>query len=111
MCEKLLYHGDNDIVLCTHVILGAFGRQTANYSLSLLTELLEKRIQKLCDNLNVLVGQNNSLSRPDSMDDLYEELHWLILIMGHVLCVEAEGEPIIIPLEITRCSMNQVCKK
>ncbi|EZA56944.1 Exportin-4 [Ooceraea biroi] len=87
--------------------IGVFGRQTATYSLSLLTELLEKRIQKLCDNLNVLVGQKNSLSRPDSMDDLYEELHWLILIMGHVLCVESEGEPILIPLEITRCSMNQ----
>lgn len=44
------------------------------------------------------------------MDELYEDLHWLILITGHVLCMESEGETALIPLEITRCSMKQVCK-
>jgi len=41
------------------------------------------------------------------MDELYEDLHWLILIIGHVLCMESEGETALIPLEITRCSMEQ----
>jgi len=46
------------------------------------------------------------------MDELYEDLHWLILITGHVFCMECEGEIALtlIPLEITRCSMKQVCK-
>lgn len=62
------------------------------------------------DNLNILVEQNESSSRPASMDELYEDLHWLILITGHVLCMESDGETALIPLEITRCSMKQVCK-
>jgi len=61
----------------------------------------------LRENLNTLVGQNESSSRPASMDELYEDLHWLILIIGHVLCMESEGETTLISLEITRCSMEQ----
>ncbi|XP_011701811.1 PREDICTED: exportin-4-like isoform X1 [Wasmannia auropunctata] len=87
-------------------IIGNFGREVPNHSLPLLAQLLENRIHKLRDNLNVLVEQNES-SRPASMDDLYEDLHWLILITGHVLCMESEGETALIPLDITRCSMEQ----
>jgi len=78
--------------------------------LPLLAQLLEDRTHKLRENLNTLVGQNESSSRPASMDELYEDLHWLILIIGHVLCMESEGETALIPLEITRCSMEQVRK-
>ncbi|KAL0106779.1 hypothetical protein PUN28_015377 [Cardiocondyla obscurior] len=88
-------------------IIGNLGRQAPEHSLPLLAQLLEDRIRKLRDNLNILVEQNESSSRPASMDELYEDLHWLILITGHVLCMESEGETALIPLEITRCSMKQ----
>ncbi|XP_011647101.1 exportin-4-like isoform X1 [Pogonomyrmex barbatus] len=88
-------------------IVGNFGRQVLRHSLPLLVQLLEDRIHKLRDNLNILAGQNESSSRPASMDELYEDLHWLILIIGHVFCMEAEGETALIPIEITRCSMEQ----
>ncbi|XP_012525953.1 exportin-4 isoform X2 [Monomorium pharaonis] len=88
-------------------IIGNFARQVPEHSLPLLTQLLEDRIHKLRDNLNILVEQNESLSRPASMDELYEDLHWLIMIIGHVLCMESDGETPLIPLEITRCSMKQ----
>ncbi|XP_071566040.1 exportin-4 [Temnothorax nylanderi] len=88
-------------------IVGNFGRQVPDHSLPLLAQLLEDRIHKLRDNLNNMVEQNESSSRPASMDELYEDLHWLILITGHVLCMESEGETALVPLEITRCSMKQ----
>lgn len=44
------------------------------------------------------------------MDELYEDLHWLVMITGHVLSMESDGETALIPLEITRCSMKQVGK-
>lgn len=86
-------------------IIGNFARQVPEYTLPLLTQFLENRIHKLRDNLNRLVGQDEI--RPASMDDLYEDLHWLILIAGHVLCIESEGEIALIPSELTRCSMQQ----
>lgn len=90
------------------------GRQVPNHSLPLLAQLLEDRIHKLRDNLNKLVGEE-PISKPTSqfkstlMDDLYEDLHWLVLITGHVLCMESEGEVALIPSEIMECSVEQVC--
>ena len=43
-----------------------------------------------------------------SLENLYEDLHWLILLAGHVLCMEAEAETALIPSEIMRYSMEQV---
>lgn len=88
-------------------IVGNFGRQVPNHSLLLLAQLLEDRIHKLRDNLNVLLALNEPSPQPPSMNELYEDLHWLVLIAGHVLCMEAEGETALIPLEIRRCSMDQ----
>lgn len=94
-----------------NIIVGNFGRQVPNHSLLLLAQLLEDRIHKLRDNLNVLVALNKPSPQPASMNELYEDLHWLVLIAGHVLCMESEGETALIPLEIRRCSMDQVCKR
>ncbi|GAB1860941.1 Exportin-4 [Camponotus japonicus] len=88
-------------------IVGNFGRQVPNHSLLLLAQLLENRILKLRDNINVLIAQNGAVSESAAMNDLYEDLHWLVLIAGHVLCMESEGEAALIPLEIRRCSMDQ----
>ncbi|KAM0733116.1 Exportin-4 [Formica fusca] len=88
-------------------IVGNFGRQVPNHSLPLLAQLLENRILKLRDNVNALIASNGAVPEPNPMNDLYEDLHWLVLIAGHVLCMESEGEAALIPLEIRRCSMDQ----
>lgn len=93
------------------LIVGNFGRQVPNHSLPLLAQLLEDRILKLRDNVNALIASNGAVPEPNPMNDLYEDLHWLVLIAGHVLCMESEGEAALIPLEIRRCSMDQVYKK
>lgn len=89
-------------------IIGNFGRQVLNHTLPLLSRLLEDRTSKLKAQLNRLVGQLN-ITDLSSIEHLYEDLHWLVLISGHVLCMESDGEVPMIPSEIMVYSMEQVC--
>ncbi|KAL7287451.1 hypothetical protein TKK_0018556 [Trichogramma kaykai] len=90
--------------------IGLFGRLVPNHALQLLSRLLEDRTNKLKEHLNRLVNQANSFDMNEQTiaDNLYEDLHWLVLIAGHVLCMEADGETPLIPSEIMRYSMNQI---
>lgn len=90
--------------------IGHFGRQVLHHTLPLLSRLLEERTNKLKEQLNRLVGQPDSLniSGLTSAESLYEDLHWLVLIAGHVLCMEADGETPLVPADIMRYSMEQV---
>ncbi|XP_076291964.1 exportin-4 isoform X2 [Lasioglossum baleicum] len=89
--------------------IGCFGREILNHSLSLLSHLIKDRTSKLREILNKLVGQVDSLS---TLNDtyackLYEDIHWLLLISGHVLCMESIGEIALIPSEINDYSKEQ----
>lgn len=90
--------------------IGKFGREILSHSLPLLAQLIEDRTSKLRECLNKLVGQADSINLPlnNSMTGLYDDLHWLLLIAGHVLCMESEGEVALIPSEIILYSMRQV---
>lgn len=44
------------------------------------------------------------------LDSIFEDLHWTILIAGHTLCMESEGETALIPSEIMQHSMK-LCSK
>ncbi|XP_058796622.1 exportin-4-like [Phymastichus coffea] len=89
--------------------IGNCGRRILSHSLSLLARLLEDRTTKLKELLNRLVSQPEALniSGLGSAESLYEDLHWLVLIAGHVLCLEAVGETPLMPAEIIRYSMEQ----
>ncbi|KAJ8667435.1 hypothetical protein QAD02_009098 [Eretmocerus hayati] len=90
-------------------IIGFFGRQVLSHSLPLLSRLLEDRTSKLKEVLSRLVGQNTSFNIPDlaSIENLYEDLHWLVLISGHVLCMESAGETPLVPSEIMSYGLAQ----
>ncbi|XP_029049144.1 exportin-4-like [Osmia bicornis bicornis] len=88
-------------------IIGLFGRQVPHHSLPLLAQLIEDRISKLRENLNMLVGQTESLKN-NCMIKLYEDIHWLVLIIGNILCMESDGEVALIPSAITTYDMEQV---
>ncbi|CAK9814579.1 xpo4 [Anthophora plagiata] len=91
-------------------IIGMFGREVPSYSLPLLAQLIEDYISKLRQSLNKLVGQTESLDtmKDNSMGTLYEDLHWLVLIIGNILCVMCNGETALIPSEIMTYDMEQV---
>ncbi|XP_015117470.1 exportin-4 [Diachasma alloeum] len=87
--------------------IGNFGRQVPSHSLPVLSHLLEIRTSKLRQELSQLVGQPKSLNMNSNLKELYEDLHWLVLIAGHVLCMESEGEIALIPSELMRYSIEQ----
>ena len=47
-----------------------------------------------------------SLSELSSVDNLYEDLHWLLLISGYLLADESNGETPLIPQEIISYSSS-----
>ncbi|XP_063971922.1 exportin-4-like isoform X2 [Diachasmimorpha longicaudata] len=87
--------------------IGNFGRQVPSHSLPVLSHLLENRTNKLRQELSQLVGQPKSLNMNANLKELYEDLHWLVLIAGHVLCMESDGETPLIPSELMRYSIEQ----
>ncbi|KOC60217.1 Exportin-4 [Habropoda laboriosa] len=91
-------------------VIGMIGREVPNYSLPLLAQLIEDRISKLRENLNKLVGQTKQLytMKDNFMRRLYEDLHWLVLVIGNILCVMCNGEIALIPSEIMTYDMEQV---
>lgn len=88
--------------LCT---IGSFGRIIPGHSLALLTKLLENRIGHF---EGYLASMKNSSVSPEisTMDNLFEDLHWLLLISAYLLADESEGETPLIPSVIITYSAS-----
>lgn len=69
--------------------------------------LLEARIDKLRGHLLSMQSQAMTISESNSLDNLFEDLHWIILIAGHVLCMDSDGETPMIPSEVMQYSITQ----
>lgn len=86
-------------------IIGAFGREIPGHALPLLAKLLEEKIRRLRGQLlRIHSNGGDGGSGPDGdskiLDALYEDIHWLLLITGHVLCKDYEGEEPLMSSEI-----------
>ncbi|XP_050536237.1 exportin-4-like isoform X2 [Daktulosphaira vitifoliae] len=90
--------------------IGIFGRLIPEHTLPLLVNLLENRIKDLRTAIEHIhsSGSNNwSESFQQHIDSIHEDMHWMFLIAGHVLTVDSEGEPSMIPSEIMHYSIRQ----
>lgn len=87
--------------------IGAFGRSVAAHSLVLLARLLEDRITAFSSQLQKVHGQSMSVHDQHVLGSLFEDLHWLLLISGHTITLDSEGETAIIPSEILQHSNAQ----
>ncbi len=70
----------------TLATIGALGREAPDHSLNILTRLLEGRLTRLHGQMQRLISQNNKCI-DKVLSDLYEDIHWLLLITG-----EAKGD-------------------
>jgi hypothetical protein len=52
-------------------------------------------------------GQSMSLSDQHALGSLFEDLHWLLLISGHTIALDSDGETPVIPQEILKHSIAQ----
>ena len=87
--------------------IGAFSRSVASHSLLLLARLLEDRITRFSTELQRMHGQSLNQSDQHTLGSLFEDLHWLLLISGHTLTLDSDGETAIIPQEILHHSIAQ----
>ncbi|XP_069695986.1 exportin-4-like isoform X2 [Periplaneta americana] len=87
--------------------IGSFGRQVPAHSLPLLAKLLENRTNRLQGQLQRIHSQCMNISDTNILNCLFEDIHWLVLIAGHVISMDSEGETALIPSEIMHYSIQQ----
>ena len=82
--------------------VAALGRACISRSLPLVASVFHSRVSKL----GSLLTQESPLGLKD-MITLHEDLHWLLLISGFLLCDDGPGETLLIPQEIISFSSAQ----
>ncbi|XP_076041566.1 exportin-4-like isoform X2 [Oratosquilla oratoria] len=88
------------------LMIGLCGRQVPEHSVPLLTQLLEERVGRLRTQLAHIHTNNLTIGDNSQLDQLFEDIHWLLLIAGHVTTMDNEGETALIPSEMVTYSMS-----
>lgn len=110
--EEIEDNEDNDRIKYKEQLqtIGTFGRIVPQHCLSLLHTLLEDRTDKLRNRLTHMQTQAMTVNDSVFLDNLFEDIHWIILVAGHTLCMESDGETPLIPTEIMQYSMKRCTK-
>uniref|UniRef100_A0A0L8FKH8 Exportin-4 n=1 Tax=Octopus bimaculoides TaxID=37653 RepID=A0A0L8FKH8_OCTBM len=95
--------------------IGSLGRLVADHTVPLMAKLIEDRVNQFNNQLQLLqqmrAAQNMNSSNISINEELFkvlhEDLHWLILIAGHLLTEECEGDTPLIPADIMEYSISQ----
>lgn len=90
--------------------MASFARSVCEHSLVLLARLLEQRITQFSVQLQRMHAQSFSPTDQQALTCLFDDLHWLLLISGHVIALDSDGETPVIPQEILRLSINQTAR-
>lgn len=95
------------------IIVGMFGREVVAHSLPIMSKLLEEKVRRLYGQLQLLFQEyrttrKNSPADLRVLENLYEDIHWTVLIAGHVLANDLDGEHSLVPPEIMRFCVEQV---
>ncbi|KAG7176057.1 Exportin-4-like [Homarus americanus] len=64
------------------VLIGLCGRQAPEHSVPLLMQLMEDRISRMRTQLTHILSNNLTIAENSQLDQLYEDIHWLLLISG-----------------------------
>lgn len=88
-------------------VIGLLGRQMLDHCIPLLTKLLEDRVSRLHGQMQRIQQESMTVSDSAILETLNEDIHWLVMIIGHVLCPISEGETALIPMEVTRYCIQQ----
>uniref|UniRef100_A0A8C2FJN6 Exportin-4 n=1 Tax=Cyprinus carpio TaxID=7962 RepID=A0A8C2FJN6_CYPCA len=91
--------------------IGMLGRSAADHCIPLLTGLLEDRDPRLHGQLqrhqqHLMASADPGTVDRKVLDDLYEDIHWLILVSGYLLADDPQGETPLIPSEVMAYSIK-----
>jgi hypothetical protein len=82
--------------------IGVFGRFILPYTVPIITQLIGFKCQALQKQLEAVAGQT---APRESLEPIFEDLHWGVLIAGHILAFDGLGETNLIPSEISDYSI------
>ncbi|KAG5885786.1 hypothetical protein JTB14_031220 [Gonioctena quinquepunctata] len=107
--EEIEDNEDNDRIRYKDQLqaIGMLGRVIPGHALPVLFKLMEARIDKLVDQIQLMQSRAMNISEAVSLDCLFEDIHWIILVAGHILCMDSDGETPMIPSEIMHYSLEQ----
>lgn len=67
---------------------------------------MEGRLSRLHGQIQRLISTGNRcIDKP--LSDLYEDIHWILLVACNVVTLDTDGETALIPTEIMRFSLDQ----
>jgi len=82
--------------------VGIFARFILPHSIPILTNLLTFKCQALQKQIELVASQR---APQDTLNCIYEDLHWGILMAGHLLAYDATGETNLLPTEVNEFSL------
>ncbi|XP_045460234.1 exportin-4-like isoform X2 [Harmonia axyridis] len=89
-------------------VIGIFGRFVLEYSLPILYKLLEYETEHLKSILQIMEVRALTLEESTRMESVFEDLHWTLIIAGHVLAMDSDGETPSIPSEVMSHSLRRM---
>ncbi|XP_043189717.1 exportin-4-like [Amphibalanus amphitrite] len=84
--------------------IGAFGRKIPERSVPLVTGLLEAQTERLQHHLQRVYQQASPLADRHQLIALHEDLHWTLMIAGHVLALDLRSETSLISPRLNQYS-------
>lgn len=92
------------------IIIGSLARENPGHSLIILSKIIEEKTRQLHAQFQAMYQNGNQLnmSITKAMEILFDDIHWILLIAGHVIAMESSGEQPIIPAEIMQYSIDQL---
>lgn len=85
------------------IIVGHLARENPKFSIELIARCIENRVMTLGTQYKEMFERNmlqGEMSR--EMEETTDDIHWLILIGGHILTLESAGEQPTMPSEIVQ---------
>lgn len=88
--------------------MGTFAREIIEHALPILAKLLEDKIRTFAMMLQSLYATNVKVTEKETsaLNNIFEDLHWLLLITGHTVGFEGDGETPLIPFELNTFSQK-----
>jgi len=86
--------------------VGALARECLPLSLPTLISLLEGRTARLHGQIQRLASQGGR-EMDQVLSDLFEDVHWILLVAGNLLALDVDGETALIPSEVMQHSISQ----
>ncbi|KAG6447436.1 hypothetical protein O3G_MSEX004968 [Manduca sexta] len=88
--------------------IGAIARKAPAHCSHVLFTLLQDRSKRLESQLQLMHMGKLPVSGGEQLVNLFEDLHWILMITGHFLAVDCtEGETVMIPPEIVQFSIME----